>query len=480
MIYTERKVTIKNDSASIDMPIILYRGDREVELQFTIIDSKFRFESNKGNIIDSTQASYAQLAIALPNGTDLFTDIIAVENGLVIFTITGEMIDEINEIGFYSFHIRLYNDDKSSRITLPPVMKGIEIKEPLVIESDLVDGATVGYATIQSYGVEEPAFDEDGNYIKTDWQTGDKITASKLNKIEETLDTINNDIPTKTSELTNDSNFLTSVPSEYITETELNAKGYLTEHQDLSDYAKTADIPTKTSELTNDSGLVSRTDLENCLTLGYGGDGKLYIFYDGVSIGTGVEISAVTGVIDEDNNIILSGNLTNGTYTIRYKYEDGTFSDAITVSIGDVEVYKNLLPEALEEGLTEVYNGVGYKENMRWSGTNQAFVSATQCVLTGLIPIGNDGDVFHIRGVDIVRYVDGRQSGWSHFYDSEGNRLQMAVNILSAVIGTDTNGDFTITMDRSLYSVPTGAAYIRFQLGEINGDFIISRNFLIP
>lgn len=33
-------------------------------------------------------------------------------------------------------------------------------------------------------------------------------------------------IPTKTSQLTNDSGFLTSVPSEYITETELTNKGY--------------------------------------------------------------------------------------------------------------------------------------------------------------------------------------------------------------------------------------------------------------
>lgn len=45
-------------------------------------------------------------------------------------------------------------------------------------------------------------------------------------------------VPTKTSELTNDSNFITEIPSEYITETELNEKGYLTQHQDLSEYAK--------------------------------------------------------------------------------------------------------------------------------------------------------------------------------------------------------------------------------------------------
>ena len=35
-------------------------------------------------------------------------------------------------------------------------------------------------------------------------------------------------------------NYLTSVPSEYVTETELNAKGFLTQHQDLSAYAKKA------------------------------------------------------------------------------------------------------------------------------------------------------------------------------------------------------------------------------------------------
>lgn len=190
MIYTERKVSIKNDKATIDSPIILFRGDREVEIMFTIVDSKFKFESNKGNVIDKTQAAFGQLAVALPDGTDLFTEIVECENGVVIFSITGEMIDEIQEVGFYSFHIRLYNDDKTSRITLPPVMEGIEIREPLIIEgdvenTDLVGDATVGYSMIQTYGVNVEVLDENGNYIPTVWGIGDKITAEKLNKIEE-------------------------------------------------------------------------------------------------------------------------------------------------------------------------------------------------------------------------------------------------------------------------------------------------------
>ena len=45
------------------------------------------------------------------------------------------------------------------------------------------------------------------------------------------------------SEIPDVSGFLTAIPEEYVTESELNAKGYLTEHQSLDGYAKLTDIP---------------------------------------------------------------------------------------------------------------------------------------------------------------------------------------------------------------------------------------------
>ena len=52
------------------------------------------------------------------------------------------------------------------------------------------------------------------------------------------------ELPTKTSDLTNDSGFITindvpvlEIPEEYVTETELNDKGFLTKHQDISHLA---------------------------------------------------------------------------------------------------------------------------------------------------------------------------------------------------------------------------------------------------
>ena len=59
------------------------------------------------------------------------------------------------------------------------------------------------------------------------------------------------DIPSKTSDLVNDSGFLTQIPDEYVTEAELDAKGYLTEHQSLAEYAKKSEIPDVSGFLTS-------------------------------------------------------------------------------------------------------------------------------------------------------------------------------------------------------------------------------------
>ena len=44
------------------------------------------------------------------------------------------------------------------------------------------------------------------------------------------------------SEIPDVSGFLTAVPEEYVTESELDAKGYLTEHQSLADYSTTTQV----------------------------------------------------------------------------------------------------------------------------------------------------------------------------------------------------------------------------------------------
>ena len=246
MIYIERTLEFKRNDVKIrrndsktEEPIILYKGDKNIELQFTIANNPFNYKSG-------VEITYGQLIIKRPNANPIFSDVAKFSNSKASFIITGEMIDDLNEIGEYDFQIRLLNADQTSRGTLPPVHAGIVIKEP-VCEEEGVNFAAANYARTLS-GDAEDTFDDEGNYNKTVWTKGDTITDTKLNKIEDAIYEIN---------------------SDYVSDFDLDNKGYLTEHQDISylaseqyvnDAISDIDIPTvpaNVSELNNDAGYLT-------------------------------------------------------------------------------------------------------------------------------------------------------------------------------------------------------------------------------
>lgn len=137
MIFTNRTITVKRGVSSINEPIILYRGDKEVEIRFALKE-KAPFIFNKevdSNIIENSEAAYGQLVIKTPNDLPaIFSEIAPTNEGKIVFKITEDMIDEIAEVGNYSFQIRLFDENISSRITLPEVNNGIEVREPIASE----------------------------------------------------------------------------------------------------------------------------------------------------------------------------------------------------------------------------------------------------------------------------------------------------------------------------------------------------------
>ena len=298
MIFTERKVTVNNDTATIDKNIVLFRGDREVEIRFTVMYEGVKYRKNSGeNVIEDVNATYGQMVIQNDaTETPVVSLVTPTENGTIIFKFTKEMIDEIPELGTYDFQIRLFDDSQTSRITTPIVNDGILIKEPLSMEepgSNEVGVATVNTAIVST---SEPldVFDENGNYIETEWKNGDIITDSKLNKIEQGISGVNTKLDgihthdNKTildgitaDKVTNWDNKLDSIPAEYITDEELNAKGYLTEHQPLDNYALTSYVDEHDDHL-------------------------LYLLNDGLPLKLNVTQEELESMI----------NLTDNTYTI--------------------------------------------------------------------------------------------------------------------------------------------------------------------
>ena len=135
MIFTEKTIRVTNGESQINAPVILYRGDKNVKLRFRIVDCPYTYSKTVDNVIETSEASYGQLVIQTPNDHfPVLSDIAATEDGYVTFIITGEMIDEIPEVGSYTFQIRLLDDEQYSRITIPEVVGGIEIREPIAVE----------------------------------------------------------------------------------------------------------------------------------------------------------------------------------------------------------------------------------------------------------------------------------------------------------------------------------------------------------
>ena len=138
------------------------------------------------------------------------------------------------------------------------------------------------------------------------------------------------DVPTKVSQLTNDS-------------------GYLTTHQDLSAYALTSSIPTKTSQLTNDSGyLTSHQSLASCLkTTGGTISGNLAV------TGTCTVSGALQGkTVKATSDRRLKENLTTPTYDLSslkaYRY---TFTGEPVYHVGLIaQEVERVIPEAVAEG----------------------------------------------------------------------------------------------------------------------------------
>ena len=180
MIYTNVDMTIANDTSTVNSKVVLYRGDKNVEIRLYM----------KGNRFVVQQNMYAQLIIVRPSAPSVFSEIAKINNDTVILTVTGDMIDEFKETGEYSFQIRLYDDNQVARVTLPPVQNGIIIKNPIAVENEsIVELALVDSAVVFADLSEEvlDIFDDKNVYKMTDWQPGDVITAARLNKIEEGL-----------------------------------------------------------------------------------------------------------------------------------------------------------------------------------------------------------------------------------------------------------------------------------------------------
>ena len=217
MIYKKCIMTINKNNATLDEDIYLFRLDKNIELHFSIVNNRYKFDkSDLNNIIAQTNAAYFQIRLYRSDEIKYTFAIQPTQDGVAVLTITDDLINDPIELGEYDFQISLLDADKTSMISMPIVKQQLHVCEPLVDNQAIMGRAVLGLSSLAS-GEIKNAFDSEGNYIREVHNDGDILSAQLVNKFEEALDSNTKAIKNQDIPHTISSKVLATVPASDIT-----------------------------------------------------------------------------------------------------------------------------------------------------------------------------------------------------------------------------------------------------------------------
>ncbi len=198
MIQRDLILTVNNNTASFNEPLIIYQHDRGITLRIKVMKYKFMFNKTmEEDLVADSSIISARAIIRKPNGDYFGTDRQPVSDDCVIVDIPLDWTDEFAEVGKYQLQLQLYGSDYiNERVTLPPVDFTVAAPIGYWIEDglDLVAYADLGFTDYSILTDEVDGIEVDdgelakGKYEKTDWNPGDLIKSDELNKVEEALE----------------------------------------------------------------------------------------------------------------------------------------------------------------------------------------------------------------------------------------------------------------------------------------------------
>ena len=216
MIYKKCIMTINKNNATLDEDIYLFRLDKNIELHFSIVNNRYKFDkSDLNNIIAQTNAAYFQIRLYKSDEIKYTFAIQPTQDGVAVLTITNDLIDDPIEVGEYDFQISLLDANKTSMISMPIVTKQLHVCEPLVDNQAIMGRAVLGLSSLAS-GEIKNAFDSEGNYIREIHKDGDILSAQLVNKFEEALDSNTKAIKNQDIPHTISSKVLATIPASDI------------------------------------------------------------------------------------------------------------------------------------------------------------------------------------------------------------------------------------------------------------------------
>lgn len=181
----------------------------------------------------------------------------------------------------------------------------------------------------------------------------------------------------------------------------------------------------------------------------------------------------IYGYVDDENNIIVTGELPGGTYSVKYEL-DGEILD---IGILTLTLYINQIPIS-----TDASGGVlGIKSGYRLSLSSGNETAASGYSCTGFIPAKTD-DVLRIKGIDltnenatnIICYDSGKKP-----FRGAATSGNYGTSLYSLFVtnGTKSGDVYTATLGGDLANgFNQGLAYIRIGSKSITENSILTVN----
>lgn len=472
MISRDCIITVNENKATIDSDIYLYKYDKNIQLAFAIINSKYMYDNDdSNNLIKSMQAAYAQVKFKKNDSTDIEIEfpIQATNKGAVLLTITGELIDEDTELGDYTIQIRLLDANKNSVVTLPPVESCIHILAPLFeklgADTNEVNKAIVNKA-VARYAAPLSATTGDGTFNSKNWVDGDKITTAELNRMETGIKTNS----TNQINLVEDDTSMEGISDSVHDNLNTTDKTIIGAINEVNSQYK--DIVDKVDKLVITGGGLSTTEKNLILTLF---KNATYLVDMSNTVNT-LETLFNGGSTDSDTYTIIN-NLTNvstsntvtsinkgSRYTAILTANKGYALGTITVTMGGIDVTSSVVSNNTIEIsnvtgniVITASNAQSSSESTNWTNEvpykitliNNEYIDKTN----GKI-IQYDGwartDYLGCYGVSKLKIVWGRASTYGAFYDTN----KKFINNFDSCTNQDESVAATTVLD-----VPKNASY---------------------
>jgi hypothetical protein len=200
-IYQDIQITVNQGLAVPDKSLYIFRGDSNIILNFKLVTPQYMLtKDSKDMLVTRFGVDKFELRLQLDKEYNRIVRGVTTEDGYCRTQLTQNVIQSL-KTGSYSYQITLIDDDNNAIMTYPACSNKLNILDRISINAEeldlpwgFADDALANVSVIADDGTQLEAFDSDGNYIKTEWKTGDLISTERLNKIEDGINEVYNEV----------------------------------------------------------------------------------------------------------------------------------------------------------------------------------------------------------------------------------------------------------------------------------------------